>query len=388
VNHSSLHDGEAAALKPRRRFRWLRWVAGVVLVVIIVAQIIYLWPKFSGAWESLREIHWGWIAACIEAMAMSMSSYGRLQQALFRAAGVRVKQRESLSVVYAATSLTLTLPAGQVFSTAFTYRQSRKWGANKVVASWQLAMSGVIATASLALLALIGALAVGASVSPFTLVLSLSGVVGLVLVGRYVSAHPDALQALGMWTLGIVNRFRRRPRTAGAARLREVIAELATVKIGRRDAAVTFFWSVMHRVSDVMCLGFACLAVGSEPRWFGVIIAFAASKAVGSVPLAPGGLGTVDLTLTIALSASAGVAGSQAVATWFVYRIVSFVLVGIVGWIVFVLKYRRGQGEDLELDREFTEKDLSFHSVDDEHPAVEPMEPGRPARRRVEHPDA
>lgn len=380
----------AAAPRRRSRFWWLRWVGGVLLIGLIAAQVVYLWPTFAEAWTTLREIHWGWVAACVAAMALSMHSFGRLQQALFRAAEVRVRQRDSESVVYAATALTLTLPAGQVFATAFTYRQTRKWGASQLVASWQLAMSGVIATATLALLALIGALAVGTSVSPFTLVFSVTGVVGLVVLGKYVARHPESLEALGLWVLSVVNRFRRRPRRAGAGRLRAMIADLETVKLGRRDGVVTVFWSIMHRVADVSCLGFACLAVGSDPRWFGVIIAFAASKAVGSIPLAPGGLGTVDLTLTVTLTASAGVPASQALAVWFIYRMVSFVLVAIAGWVVFLIKYRGKQGEDLDYDREFAEEDLDFGRDPENtpaHPAETDYSGSAPPRPQQHKPD-
>lgn len=360
---------DRAGAPARRRWRWLRWAAGVLLIAVIAAQVVYLWPTFAGAWQTLREIHWGWVGACVAAMGLSMHAYARLQQALFRAAGVRVRQRDSESVVYAGTAITLTLPAGQVFATAFTYKQSRRWGASQLVASWQLAMSGVIATSTLALLGLVGALAVGTSVSPFTLVLSLSGIVGLVLLARYVAARPDSLQALGLWVLGLVNKVRRRPRRAGARRLRAMIADLEMVRMSRADAARTFLWSVGHRVADVSCLGFACLAVGSDPRWFGVVIAFAASKAVGSIPLAPGGLGTVDITLTVALTASAGVPASQALAVWFIYRVVSFVLVALVGWVVFLLRYRGRRGEDAAFEHEFDEADLVFTQDHEDDPA-------------------
>ncbi|MGW6267044.1 hypothetical protein, partial [Cellulosimicrobium funkei] len=61
-----------------------------------------------------------------------------------------------VAVVYGATAMSVTLPAGQVFSTAFTYRQTRRWGASPVVASWQLVFSGVVSAAGLALIGVLG----------------------------------------------------------------------------------------------------------------------------------------------------------------------------------------------------------------------------------------
>ncbi|QBJ96075.1 UPF0104 family protein [Rhodococcus sp. ABRD24] len=345
------------AERPRGRFRWLKWVAAVLLVALLIGEGIYLWPRLHESWKALSEIHWGWLALCIVAQAVSLSGYGRVQKQLLRAGGVPVSQSKSVSVVYGSTAMSLTLPAGQVFSTAFTYKETRRWGASPVVASWQLAISGVIAAAGLALLGWAGALLVGGSVSPFTLLFSVIGLVALLYAGRYVSAHPDAIEGAARWVLTRVNSLRDKPAETGMDAVRATIEQLDSVRLGKRDAALTVGWSAVHRLADVVCLGAACFAIGADPVLAGLLIAFAAGKAVATIPGAPGGLVYVDATLIATLTTAASISASQAVAAAFVYRGVSFILVAIVGWIIFLFLFRGRQHEDSGLDAELERRE-------------------------------
>ncbi len=322
------------------RFRRWRMVAALVLAALLIIQGVVLWPTFSDSVRAIRELHVGWFLACIAGTALSMTGFGGVQRVLLHAGGVEVSQRRSEAVLYASTAMTLTLPAGQVFSAAFTYRQTRRWGATHVVATWQLAMAGVIATATLAVVGTIGAIAVGNSISPLTLSMSLLGVLALVLALRFAQRNPRRLEHVGRRIVGLANRLRHRPPRQGVDRVRAVLDQIEAVRLGPWDATRTFWWSLVHRSTDVACLWFACLAVGADPRIAGLIIAFTASKAVASVPLAPGGIGTVDATLVVALTVSAGLPASQALAAVFVYRLVTLVLLNIAGWIVFLVMFR------------------------------------------------
>lgn len=327
-------------------------------MTLLTVEAIYLWPTLSDSWRALTEIHWGWVAACIGAQAVSLSGYGAVQQRLLQAGGVVVGQLKSVSVIYASTAMAVTLPAGQVFSTAFTYKQTRKWGATPIVASWQLAISGVIAAGSLALLGAAGAFTVGTKVSPVTLVLSLVAAFALFYGLRHVSRNPGSIDSIGRWLLSRYNTLRDNPPDTGVDRWNKILSQLESVELGRRDSLVAFGWSGVHRLADVACLGFACWAVGAEPSLAGLLIAFAAAKAVASIPLAPGGLGFVDGTLIATLTA-AGATASQSLAAVFVYRVVSYILVALVGWIVFLILFRYNQHEDLAMDLEFERQEQS-----------------------------
>ncbi|WP_235870752.1 lysylphosphatidylglycerol synthase transmembrane domain-containing protein [Rhodococcus xishaensis] len=351
--------------RSRGRFWWLKWVAGGLLAAVLIGEGIYLWPRLHESWQALSEIHWGWLALCVAAQAVSLSGYGRVQKQLLHAGGVPVSQRRSVAVISGSTAMALTLPAGQVFSTAFTYRETRRWGASPVVASWQLAISGVIAVAGLAAIGMAGALLVGGSVSPFTLLFSVAGLVGLMYAGRYVSAHPDAIERVACWALIRANRIRRKPADAGMEAVRGIVAQLDSVQLGRRDAALTLGWSTVHRMADVVCLGAACFAIGADPVLAGLLVAFAAGKAVATIPGAPGGLLYVDATLIAALTTAASISASRAVAAAFVYRGVSFILVAIVGWIIVAFLFRGRMRGDFVFDADFDDGALDDKALDD-----------------------
>ncbi|MFE3293664.1 YbhN family protein [Rhodococcus sp. NPDC059234] len=376
-------DPNADAGVPERRrgrFWWVKWAAGVLVVALLFAEGVYLWPRLHESWRALTEIHWGWLAACILAQAVSLSGYGRVQKQLLHAGGVDVIQRKSVAVVYASTAMAVTLPAGQVFSTAFTYRETRRWGASPVVASWQLAISGVIAAAGLALIGFGGALLVGGSVSPFTLTFSVFGLIALVVAVRYVSSHPSSIESGARWVLVRVNSMRGKPADTGMHAVRETLAQLESVQLGKKDGAITLCWSAVHRIGDVACLAFACYAIGADPLLSGLLIAFAAGKAVATIPLAPGGLVFVDATLIATLTTAASISASQAVAAAFVYRGVSFILVALVGWVVFLFLFRGHQHEDLEFDVELERAEQqSLQGRQPADPLTDPAAEPRPA---------
>jgi len=263
-----------------------------------------------------------------------------------------VKQRESLAVILASNSVSQTMPGGQVLSPAFIYRESRKWGATPVVASWQLVMSGLLAGAGLAILGLGGVLLAGAKTSPFSVIFSVAGFLAFMVGAQYLASHPQSLETIGLRVLGWINNIREKPADHGTARLKLTLEQLQAVHLNRRDGAVAFGWSFFNWVADVACLAFACWAVGSHPSIAGLMVAYAAGKAVGTaVPLLPGGLGVVDVMLIPALT-SAGMTAADALTAVLIYRMISYVLVSVIGWIVIGVRYRGRFKSGDSLDRE------------------------------------
>ncbi|MRH86515.1 TIGR00374 family protein [Nocardia sp. SYP-A9097] len=358
----------------RGRFWWAKWVLGAALLSLLISEGFYLYPRLHESWKNLTEIHWGWVVACVFMQAFSMSGFGRIQKQLLHAGGVEVSQRKSVTVVYGATGMALTLPAGQVFSTAFTYRQMRRWGASPIVASWQLVMSGVVATAGLTLLGVFGAVLGGDRIGPTKVILSLGAVAGLVWAFNYVSRHPGTIESVLHRILHLINRIRHKPVDAGKEKVGEILDQLESVDLGKKDGALVAGWALVHRLADVACLGAACYAVGADPRLAGLMLAFAAGKAVGTIPFAPGGIVYVDATLIYSLTAAAGLPAAQAVAAAFLYRLVSFILVAIIGWIVFLFLFRKPQADDAEYEKEFEQRGGTPLITDRRRPNTPPAE--------------
>ncbi len=356
--------------RPRRNWqRWVRIGVLVLVVVILTVEAVLMWPHLARAWDRVGDIRWGWVVAAIIAAMASMDSYAQVQRVLFRSADVRVRQRESLAVILASNSISQTMPGGQVLAPAFIYRESRKWGASPVVSSWQLVMSGLLAGVGLAVLGLGGALLAGAKTSPFSVVFSVIGFVAFVVVMQYFASHPEILEGLGRRVLGWINNVRDKPAEHGVARLQRILTQLQAVKLRRRDGAAAFGWSFFNWVADVACLAFACYAIGAHPGFAGLMVAYAAGKAVGSaIPLLPGGIGVVDAVLVPALT-SAGMPLADAITAVVIYRVISYVLVAVVGWVVIAFRYRSAirSRDDLRVQMEREEDQEG------------PLAPGAPA---------
>ncbi len=155
------------------------------------------------------------------------------------------------------------------------------------------------------------------------------------------------------------------------------------MQLTRRDTTIAFGWSLFNWVTDIACLMFACWAVGVHPSISGVMVAYAAGKAVGTaVPLLPGGIGVVDAVLVPALT-TAGMPAADALTAVLVYRIVSYVLIAAIGWVVILAKFRTGIRDKGELEatydreREMVIDELEEHDepgTSDQTPRAE----GRP----------
>ncbi|PXW35751.1 UNVERIFIED_CONTAM: hypothetical protein DES50_101698 [Williamsia faeni] len=324
----------------RRQFWWVRWLVLALVLVILSVEAYLVWPKLKQTWFHLDEIEWEWVALCILAAFLSMDSFAQVQRALLRSAGLKIGQWQSLSVILAANSLSQTMPGGQVLAPAFTYRETRRWGATPVVASWQVVMSGLMMAVGLAVLGLGGALLAGAQTSPFSIIFSISGFLAFALVAGYIARYPHSIEGLGVTVLRWFNHMRDKASDHGVDRWQEILRQLQAVQLKPKETSIAFGWSMFNWVADVACLAFACYAVGGQPSISGLMVAYAASKAVGSaIPLLPGGLGVVDGVLVPALT-SAGMGAGAAVTAVLVYRMISYLGVALVGWVVIFVKFR------------------------------------------------
>ncbi|MET0491552.1 MAG: UPF0104 family protein, partial [Actinoplanes sp.] len=124
-------------------------VVAAVILLILGLELIFGWSALTGAFHQLRTPAWNWVAGAVVAEIASMGTYARMQRALLHGAGTKVKVRRHVAMAYAAHSLSATLPGGPVFSTTFSFKQMRRYGASSAVASWCIALSGVLSAGAL-----------------------------------------------------------------------------------------------------------------------------------------------------------------------------------------------------------------------------------------------
>jgi uncharacterized membrane protein YbhN (UPF0104 family) len=306
---------------------------------VLSVEAALVWDQLSKAWRSLLSANWWWVLAAVAAAMLSMHSFAQIQRELLKAAGVHVHQWRSEAAFYAGNALSTTLPGGPVLSATFVYRQQRIWGASPVVASWQLVMSGALQVVGLALLGLGGAFLLGAKNNPFSLLFTLGGFVLLLLLAQAVASRPDLIDGIGVRALALINQVRGKPADTWLDKWRKILQQLESVSLTRRQLGVAFGWSLFNWICDVACLAFAAYAAGGRPSLAGLTVAYAAARAVGSIPLMPGGLLVVEAVLVPGL-VSSGMTLPSAISTMLIYRLVSWILISAIGWVVFFFMFR------------------------------------------------
>jgi hypothetical protein len=200
-------------------------------------------------------------------------------------------------------------------------------------------MSGALQVVGLALLGLGGAFLLGAKNNPFSLLFTLGGFIALLLLAQAVASRPELIDGIGVRVLGWVNSVRGKPADTGLHRWRETLTQLESVSLSRRALTEAFSWSLFNWIADVACLAFAAYAAGGHPSLAGLTVAYAAARAMGAIPLMPGGLLVVEAILVPGL-VSSGMTLPNAISAMLIYRLVSRIFNSAIGWLVFFVMFR------------------------------------------------
>ena len=90
-------------------------------------------------------------------------------------------------------------------------------------------------------------------------------------------------------------------------------------------------------------------------------VAYAAARAVGSIPLMPGGLLVVEAVLVPGL-VSSGMTLAAAISAMLIYRLISWIFIAAIGWVVFFFMFRTEK--DVDPDARFRAEPDSAGSTD------------------------
>jgi uncharacterized protein (TIRG00374 family) len=322
---------------------WWRRAPAVVTVVVLIlgTELVLGWSALTDAVRQLRTPAWNWVAGAVIAEIASMGTYARMQQALLRGAGTTISVRRHVALAYAAHSLSATLPGGPVFSTAFNFRTLRRYGASPAVASWSIALSGVLSAGALVVIGAVFGILTRSTGTWRTLLLSMGGALLVAFGVRLVAKHPEWLIGPSQRLLSGVNKVRRQPAGAGHARLTAFVEQLRSVRVSPVDFGIAVVLAVANWLLDALCLWMCCIAVGAtDIHPAQLVIAYCAGMAAASLPIVPGGLGVVDGALVLGLVAG-GLTSSSAVAAVVLYRLISFGFIIGTGWLVWLIMRAR-----------------------------------------------
>ena len=321
--------------------RRIKIVAIVLAVALLGVELWYGAPSLASALGHLRSPNWPLLGLAVLADLASMGLFARMQRRLLRAAGTMVPIQRAVALAYAAHSLSVTLPGGPVFSTAFNFSQMRRFGASTAVASWAVAVSGTLSTGTLILIGAVGGVLTRGGHGWLALVADVVVAISLAVALRTFVQHPNWL----LWLCGkVLNGFARltgRSVERGRTLVTGAVEQLSVIRMSTRDLRAAMGLAAGNWVLDAVCFGLSCLAAGATGLSVAqVFVAYTAGMAAASVPLVPGGLGVVDGALTLGLTAG-GTPIEDAIASVILYRLISLVLVIGVGWVLWLVLNRR-----------------------------------------------
>src|SRR6202453_1026214 len=323
---------------PRRRGQPVTRIAAAALAVTLVAAVgVSGRTEVAASFAVLGHLHWLWIPAAVLLEAASMAAFAIMLRRLLAAGGASVGVRPMLATAYAANAVSVSVPlAGPALATAFTFRRFTRQGADVPLAGWSLLTGGVISSVGAALVVVGGGLTSGNIL--VTAVAVPGGVlaVAVLVVAGAAARRPrlrSALERPAAWTLQQGSRLLRRPVTEPRQIIRAWAHGLSSLQLSPAGWTTVTGLGLVNWLADAAVLAVSIRATGAAVPWHDLLLVYGVGITAQSLNVTPGGLGIAEGSLSLALVAT-GLSASRALAAVLLYRLASFWLVALAGWLV------------------------------------------------------
>jgi pimeloyl-ACP methyl ester carboxylesterase len=313
-------------------------------VAVLTVAAIDERSRVAVSFTVLGHLHWSWLPAAVVLEAVSLAAFARMFRRLLTAGRVQHGRGSMLATVYAANAVSVTVPlAGPELATAMLFRRFTRHGADGLLAGWVLLAGGVISTCVWFLILAGGGLASG---DILVLALTVPGVLLAVAVLALAAAavrQPRlraVLERQGARGLGHATRLLRRPAADPLVTVTTWTERMGALRLPVSGWALASGAALANWLADVGVLAVSVLAVGAAVPWRDLLLVYAAGITAKGLALTPGGLVITEGAIAVSLTAS-GLRAPQALAVAVLYRVVSFWLVAVTGWLtLLVLRVR------------------------------------------------
>lgn len=332
--------------------RWVRWLAPVALLALLVTAFWEELDFLADSWRALRRAVThapGPIAGAVVAAFGAIVAMAAVMKILLNVDTQRTDMARTTALTLGSNAWSTTLPGGPALSAWLTYRVQRSWGASTGLCGWFFVISGALSTVWMALIGLAAVLFLGADLSAATLCTSIALTVLVIVAMFWATRHPALLIR---WTRFLPGSVR--------GKVADVITQVSQIRMTAGQFFSSAFCSLCNRLLDVVVFYFCVWSVvGDAPglhaelnraSLMGVTLAFIMTKLAGAAQVTPGGVGTVEAAAAASLVA-AGMTLVDATAATLIYRIISFVLITAIGWVVHIVCYA-GRGYMLGAPRD------------------------------------
>ncbi len=332
VSHG--HGGPEERSQLQRAWPVTRYLVGIGGVAIAVWVLSSHTDELSGITAVFDHVNWWWILGAVGAEALSFLSFTAMEYQLLSAGGGFTPPVSPLfRMTLASQALTNSLPAGNVVSTVYGFRWFRRFGADETLAVWAMVGTVIASMVSLSLVATVGLTLATEEGASLDLVPVLFGVLVVTIAVGVLFVYERPLLVVLPWVLRASQLILRRPRGDITDLADRIVRQLTAVKLGWRQVITIVGCGMANWLFDCACFALMFLAIGASIPSKGLLLAYGAGQLAAVLPITPGGLGVVEGSITIALVAFGG-AHVTTVDAVLLYRLVSFWLVLVVGWLL------------------------------------------------------
>jgi pimeloyl-ACP methyl ester carboxylesterase/uncharacterized membrane protein YbhN (UPF0104 family) len=291
----------------------------------------------AASFTVLAQVHWLWVPAALLLEFASMAAFAIMLRRLLAAGGARVGIRPMLATAYAANAVSVSVPlGGPALATAFTFRRFTRQGADAPLAGWTLLAGGLASGVTAVLVVGGGGLASGnvlvTAVTVPGVVLAVAGLAGAVAAVRRPRLR-GVLERPAGWLLRQGSALLRRPVAEPGQTIRAWTQRLGSLQLAPSGWLTATALALANWLADAAVLAVSIRATGATIPWHDLLLVYGSGIAAQSLNITPGGLGITEGTLSLALVAT-GLGASQALAAVLLYRLASFWLVALAGWLV------------------------------------------------------
>jgi uncharacterized membrane protein YbhN (UPF0104 family) len=272
----------------------VRWIVHGVLLVALTVGIFGLLPHLGGLTRDaagLRHARPAFLVAAVLAEAVSLGCYAQLYRRVLAALGARIRFRLAADVTMATFFVSHLTPFGSATGTLVNASTLEAEGIAATTTGEAIALSSL--TSTVALMVLFG-----------------SGFAAT--AGQHISHQYLVIVGVALFLI--------------AAVLGAVLAVGARPAIAGRAGSWLF---------DLLALDLVFLALSYQPGFGPLAVAYGAANIASAIPLTPGGLGVIEVTL-VAITVGFGAPRPTAVLAVLGYRIVNYWLPLIPGAIAYI----------------------------------------------------
>jgi uncharacterized protein (TIRG00374 family) len=321
--------------------RLLVAAAGVVLIVATFAYFLPTIADYRDVWEVLKGLSWRWIAALLAVTAVNVLTFAPPWLVLLP--GLRFWP--TLMMTQAATTLSIVVPGGAAVGIAGAYGMLRRRGfspaavtrAVTLVSLWNQLANLAYPVVALFLLTVEGsetkALATAAFVGVAILAVAIAALVLVLYSGRMAGEIGALAARVSNWAR---RRLRRSPVGWGGRALERFRHDVAGVLRRRWHLLTVATFAGSLTVFAVLLVSLRALDVsGGQVTAAEAFAAWALARILGTIPITPGGIGIVELSLTATLI---GFGGDNAgvVAAVLVFRFLTVIPTLVLGLLAAV----------------------------------------------------